>query len=89
MIGEKIKFLHTFKAHHHIVFYVKFYNRIQNFKSIGRKIKRLNVHSKQHSTAQDARPYILTLKGSGYGPMMVMVGHDDDDDDNSCSIRDL
>ena len=28
---------------------------------------------KQHSTEQDANPHLLTLKGFGFGPMMVMV----------------
>ena len=29
--------------------------------------KKKDAMFKQHSTAQDARPYILTLKGFGYG----------------------
>ena len=42
--------------------------------------------SKQHTTAQDTRPYILTLKGFGYGH--GYDGYDgDDDDDRSCSTK--
>ena len=46
----------------------------------------MTLCSNQHSTAKDARPYILTSDyGHGYG----YEGYDgyDGDDDNSCSIR--
>jgi len=63
IIMEKLKFLHTFKAHHRILRQIL----CKNTKFQINRIKIKTLCSKLHSTAQDARPYILALKGFGYG----------------------